>query len=199
MGAIQHQVGHHKGRLNGVAGNGNVHHGEGLHRRRVLQRHLFHGGNATAGAGAPGWYIDIAAPGAAMPHQAPLAELGQKALGGLAGGKVVLQVDRRIHHGDRFVAVSGRGHAISSTGSKQRMSRMCPAGSSAQRAPTRMPVRMASTWPASMQWSSGVSAPSSTIRDRKSTRLNSSHVAISYAVFCLKKKTNTMKIKKKTR
>src|SRR5690606_40921491 len=27
-------------------------------------------------------------------------------------------------------------------------------------------------------------------RDRKSTRLNSSHVKISYAVFCLKKKTN---------
>src|SRR5207253_7324516 len=27
--------------------------------------------------------------------------------------------------------------------------------------------------------------------DRKSTRLNSSHVAISYAVFCLKKKTRT--------
>src|SRR5207253_10545767 len=30
-------------------------------------------------------------------------------------------------------------------------------------------------------------------RDRKSTRLNSSHVAISYAVFCLKKKTKTSK------
>src|SRR5690625_6720234 len=29
-------------------------------------------------------------------------------------------------------------------------------------------------------------------RDRKSTRLNSSHVAISYAVFCLNKKTNTV-------
>src|SRR5699024_12106093 len=28
------------------------------------------------------------------------------------------------------------------------------------------------------------------IRDRKSTRLNSSHVSISYAVFCLKKKNN---------
>src|SRR5690625_6060204 len=28
--------------------------------------------------------------------------------------------------------------------------------------------------------------------DRKSTRLNSSHVAISYAVFCLKKKNNTI-------
>src|SRR3989442_11814651 len=27
------------------------------------------------------------------------------------------------------------------------------------------------------------------VRDRKSTRLNSSHVRISYAVFCLKKKT----------
>src|SRR5437868_15526695 len=32
--------------------------------------------------------------------------------------------------------------------------------------------------------------------DRKSTRLNSSHVSISYAVFCLKKKKN--KIKQKT-
>src|SRR5690349_23974982 len=28
------------------------------------------------------------------------------------------------------------------------------------------------------------------VRDRKSTRLNSSHVEISYAVFCLKKKKN---------
>src|SRR5439155_26577360 len=28
------------------------------------------------------------------------------------------------------------------------------------------------------------------VKDRKSTRLNSSHVAISYAVFCLKKKKN---------
>src|SRR5256885_6550715 len=28
------------------------------------------------------------------------------------------------------------------------------------------------------------------LRDRKSTRLNSSHLVISYAVFCLKKKTN---------
>src|SRR5437868_12041254 len=30
--------------------------------------------------------------------------------------------------------------------------------------------------------------PARWIRDRKSTRLNSSHVSISYAVFCLKKK-----------
>src|SRR5262245_63944848 len=33
-------------------------------------------------------------------------------------------------------------------------------------------------------------------RDRKSTRLNSSHLGISYAVFCLKKKKKKIKIKK---
>src|SRR5690625_6538036 len=33
---------------------------------------------------------------------------------------------------------------------------------------------------------------STTSRDRKSTRLNSSHVASSYAVFCLKKKNQTL-------
>src|SRR5207249_12172768 len=31
-------------------------------------------------------------------------------------------------------------------------------------------------------------------RDRKSTRLNSSHVSISYAVFCLKKKKNKLRV-----
>src|SRR5207249_10461940 len=31
------------------------------------------------------------------------------------------------------------------------------------------------------------------VRDRKSTRLNSSHVSISYAVFCLKKKRKTIR------
>src|SRR5690625_6796356 len=34
------------------------------------------------------------------------------------------------------------------------------------------------------------SVMSGAVLDRKSTRLNSSHVAISYAVFCLKKKTS---------
>src|SRR5437870_11290370 len=42
---------------------------------------------------------------------------------------------------------------------------------------------IAGTWIAS-------SAHAYEITDRKSTRLNSSHVAISYAVFCLKKKIN---------
>src|SRR5688572_32335761 len=35
--------------------------------------------------------------------------------------------------------------------------------------------------------------PKTTWRDRKSTRLNSSHSQISYAVFCLKKKTKKQK------
>src|SRR5690349_21863755 len=35
--------------------------------------------------------------------------------------------------------------------------------------------------------------------DRKSTRLNSSHVEISYAVFCLKKKKKNKKIENKRR
>src|SRR5438874_6341203 len=34
------------------------------------------------------------------------------------------------------------------------------------------------------------------VEDRKSTRLNSSHVEISYAVFCLKKKKKKTKVKK---
>src|SRR5256885_4095085 len=34
------------------------------------------------------------------------------------------------------------------------------------------------------------------VKDRKSTRLNSSHLVISYAVFCLKKKKKKKKIKK---
>src|SRR5690625_6263377 len=35
-------------------------------------------------------------------------------------------------------------------------------------------------------------------QDRKSTRLNSSHVAISYAVFCLKQKTSTTPVRART-
>src|SRR5258705_8842828 len=36
-------------------------------------------------------------------------------------------------------------------------------------------------------------------QDRKSTRLNSSHLGISYAVFCLKKKKKTNKMKRRDR
>src|SRR5688572_31276706 len=40
--------------------------------------------------------------------------------------------------------------------------------------------------------------PVEAIQDRKSTRLNSSHSQISYAVFCLKKKKDTNNKKRKT-
>src|SRR5207253_11231191 len=54
-------------------------------------------------------------------------------------------------------------------------------------APRRPPP---APWPAA-PWprpAAGRACPPASFRDRKSTRLNSSHVAISYAVFCLKKK-----------
>src|SRR5438034_1526578 len=41
------------------------------------------------------------------------------------------------------------------------------------------------------------SEPPTARRDRKSTRLNSSHTVISYAVFCLKKKKKTKNANKK--
>src|SRR5256885_10577036 len=44
---------------------------------------------------------------------------------------------------------------------------------------------------AALLFASGMNAISSAASDRKSTRLNSSHLVISYAVFCLKKKHST--------
>src|SRR5699024_12085217 len=41
----------------------------------------------------------------------------------------------------------------------------------------------------------GATPASADLQDRKSTRLNSSHVSISYAVFCLKKKKQTKSLK----
>src|SRR5690606_41605003 len=47
------------------------------------------------------------------------------------------------------------------------------------------------------EWRKGISgvggSSTAVMLDRKSTRLNSSHVKISYAVFCLKKKTKKKK------
>src|SRR2546430_7145448 len=45
----------------------------------------------------------------------------------------------------------------------------------------------------------GHSLDSESVRDRKSTRLNSSHSQISYAVFCLKKKKKKNKFHKKSK
>src|SRR3989442_10221154 len=54
-----------------------------------------------------------------------------------------------------------------------------PARGTSRRTPRRSPLRRARSPEAVGSWG-----------DRKSTRLNSSHVRISYAVFCLKKKTS---------
>src|SRR5690606_41472332 len=60
-----------------------------------------------------------------------------------------------------------------------------------------LPISGGKCWPSSRvrsgpcvlyRRSSACQSSSSTSADRKSTRLNSSHVKISYAVFCLKKK-----------
>src|SRR5215813_14422376 len=52
------------------------------------------------------------------------------------------------------------------------------------------------SWPATSSWMVSPCSPPRVIRrpDRKSTRLNSSHVRISYAVFCLKKKQPTSSV-----
>src|SRR3712207_6858388 len=58
--------------------------------------------------------------------------------------------------------------------------------------PTMFPAPDSDIWlriePERIRWMDGDSG-----LDRKSTRLNSSHANISYAVFCLKKKKNKMK------
>src|SRR2546421_8698770 len=59
----------------------------------------------------------------------------------------------------------------------------------APRAPARCGRRRSSgKWPSARP-------PRGSSRDRKSTRLNSSHDQISYAVFCLKKKKNLERMK----
>src|SRR5436305_10761339 len=57
----------------------------------------------------------------------------------------------------------------------------------------RLAAGAASTYPSRIGRRSRGFPSSRTARDRKSTRLNSSHVRISYAVFCLKKKKQTSK------
>src|SRR5690348_18131527 len=49
-----------------------------------------------------------------------------------------------------------------------------------------------SNWFESMSERAVIVCPVETRQDRKSTRLNSSHPSISYAVFCLKKKKKTI-------
>src|SRR5258707_7004811 len=59
------------------------------------------------------------------------------------------------------------------------------------RSPPRVLTFMARRWLHSRPCWSKPAARLRILRDRKSTRLNSSHANISYAVFCLKKKKKT--------
>src|SRR6266496_5542540 len=52
-----------------------------------------------------------------------------------------------------------------------------------------LPICPSASWGSSRRGTTHCGWP-----DRKSTRLNSSHVEISYAVFCLKKKKKTQKV-----
>src|SRR5438067_8400698 len=58
--------------------------------------------------------------------------------------------------------------------------------------PISVPTAIEHAEPGGVSWTTRKLSParwSTTTLDRKSTRLNSSHVSISYAVFCLKKKS----------
>src|SRR5438067_7375977 len=81
-------------------------------------------------------------------------------------------------------------YKLSQTGRRATMKFANEAGAGKQSIPGR-PVALRRRGEGAVSWvgqqgeapPAGVAAP-----DRKSTRLNSSHVSISYAVFCLKKK-----------
>src|SRR5256885_12886606 len=58
---------------------------------------------------------------------------------------------------------------------------------------TELPSRqLPTTWPLLVMAAALQLRPGDRRADRKSTRLNSSHLVISYAVFCLKKNKNTV-------
>src|SRR5699024_11433991 len=65
-------------------------------------------------------------------------------------------------------------------------SAICPSSSARRCSSCSTSVRVSRTSASSRV--RGLSSAAEQLEDRKSTRLNSSHVSISYAVFCLKKK-----------
>src|SRR5256885_4578101 len=61
------------------------------------------------------------------------------------------------------------------------------------RRPRAQPAQRRAPRIARLHWRVNARCAQSPRRDRKSTRLNSSHLVISYAVFCLKKKKKAKK------
>src|SRR2546430_3685098 len=78
-----------------------------------------------------------------------------------------------------------RGEPSSSARRYSNGSRLAAAASSSMKLSTTKMLRVGPT-----PRQNAVGTPGGSCRDRKSTRLNSSHSQISYAVFCLKKKNN---------
>src|SRR5690625_3987689 len=105
--------------------------------------------------------------------------------GGGRGPPITDRADLHVRVGGQLFEVLGGDDAASGGPDADRSgacAHACSSCDSSVRCVTEPP--MASKM--SPSWSSNSMTPVS--RDRKSTRLNSSHVAISYAVFCLKKK-----------
>src|SRR5437870_8076591 len=89
-----------------------------------------------------------------------------------------------------LIALLAGALAIGSSGIFVRVSETGPTATAFWRGCLALPLLAAWAWLERRHRVSPAAAPG-TARvslDRKSTRLNSSHVAISYAVFCLKKK-----------
>src|SRR3989454_9304328 len=81
-----------------------------------------------------------------------------------------------------------------SVSSRKRAGMSSPAGNCARIIkPNCMPATVVSL--VARAWVESSASVTGSARDRKSTRLNSSHLVISYAVFCLKKKKNKNKDK----
>src|SRR2546426_6842035 len=117
------------------------------------------------------------------------------------GHRVVVPVLPRTHHETRVERASADGerhvlHRLHGCGHAQPPPTKCTSSIASPGATViaasrgrRTIVRLCSTTTARGS-SASDSSSSSSVADRKSTRLNSSHLVISYAVFCLKKKND---------
>src|SRR5207249_1661157 len=142
-----------------------VHPAGRLHRRGRDGRRVFPGPCAT-------WLLAGAEPGASRhPVLLCLALHLRRRAGAMGPGCQAGEVSRSTAPSSRV-----RSRAPSGCSPGPLCSRTSSAGSRA--------------WSITPWWGTSSGTPA-TPRDRKSTRLNSSHVSISYAVFCLKKKKNT--------
>src|SRR5699024_7735982 len=111
------------------------------------------------------------APGGALPEGLEVAESGEVGLSGTQDGQTAAGTDR--------------GRPVSVALAEGRWARaQASGGLAAGFAASQLSYSFAK-----QQWGLSTAVCGSAAEDRKSTRLSSSHVSISYAVFCLKKKS----------